>query len=194
MSDEAPGWDAIDQALTPIVGTQEPTHWGTATMLPDQDGIWGISAYALDGHWLYVTYGLTELFGKVSDQPEVSGWGAEFTMRVGRATETTAPEWPTRLLARLGELVFERSTLFTPGTRLQISDSTDGPIPPAVCWANDPLLAPVNGPNGRFEFFTTIGISAETLETMRATTTADVLTAVAIDNPLLITGGPGATW
>ncbi len=40
--DEAPGWDAIDAAIHPLVGDATPSHFGsTTTMLPNQDGLWG---------------------------------------------------------------------------------------------------------------------------------------------------------
>jgi hypothetical protein len=51
QQDDAPGWDAIDAALLPIVGDRQPLHWGTDTHLPGQGGLWGLSAYALDDHW-----------------------------------------------------------------------------------------------------------------------------------------------
>lgn len=97
----APGWDAIDTALRRVWPGQEPLHWGTAH-LPDQDGLYGISAFRTHTTWTYVTYGLTELFTKVGDDPSTSGWGFELTMRVP-ADGPEPPRWPRALLARLGE-------------------------------------------------------------------------------------------
>lgn len=51
--------------------------------LGTKEGIWGVSAYRLPSHWFVVTYGLSELYTKVSDDPSTSGWGEELTMRVG---------------------------------------------------------------------------------------------------------------
>ena len=106
MAEEAPGWDFIDASIAHVVRGVPPQHWGTGTGLSDQEGLWGISAYALVDHWFLVTYGLSELFTKVSDDPAVSGWGEEFTMRLHR-TGDDVPTWAVRLLARLGELVFQ---------------------------------------------------------------------------------------
>ncbi|MGH9288239.1 MAG: suppressor of fused domain protein [Acidimicrobiales bacterium] len=104
--DEAPGWDAIDAALRPVVEDRVPDHWSTGSGLPDQGRLWGIRAYRFVDHVLYVTYGLSELFMKVSDDEAVSGWGAGLTMRVVPPSGDRPPTWPVRLLARLGELVF----------------------------------------------------------------------------------------
>jgi hypothetical protein len=70
------GWDAIEAAVALVVADPSPLHWGTGTV-PGQTGIYGLSAYRADGHWLLVTFGLTDLFGQ--DQgAEVSGWGLAF--------------------------------------------------------------------------------------------------------------------
>ena len=192
-TDEAPGWDAIDAALAPLVGTVEPAHWGTGTMLPDQDGIWGVSAYALDDHWLYVTYGLSELFTKVSDDPAVSGWGEELTFRHMRGREETAPGWPASLLARLGELVYERAQPLEPGRRIELNDRDDE-RPPAIAFADDPQLEPITTPFGSLSFVTAVGVGDALLRRMRDLGTEAVLDAVRASNPLLVSGGPGLDW
>jgi hypothetical protein len=194
MSDDAPGWDAIDAALEPVVGDRKPDHWGSDSALPDQDGIWGVSAYRLEDHALYVTYGLTELFTKVSTDPEVSGWGGELTMRVAVPPDADGPPtWPVQLLLRLGAIVFDREEPFAPGGRMDIPDG-GGEVPPALAWIDDPQLDPVTGPLGWFIFVATVGVSSELVAEMRRTTTADVLDRVRPSNPLLVTGGPGLRW
>jgi hypothetical protein len=127
-------------AIGPIVGGRRPLHWGAGTQLPGQGGLWSVSAYGLDDHWFLITYGLSELFTKDTDDPEVSGWGEELTMWVLRNGDEP-PVWAVRLLARLGELVYQRATPFLPGGRLEIPDASNG-VPPAVAWVDDPILAP----------------------------------------------------
>ena len=192
-SDEAPGWDAIDAAIAPLVADTAPLHWGTGTAIPDQSGIWGISAYDRGDHWFLITYGLSELFTKVTDVPEVSGWGEELTMRIARSGEEAPPSWAPKFLARLGELVFEQQTPYLPGGRLKFQDADDG-IPPAVAWEDDPELPDITTLFGAVRFVTTVGVSRAVLERMRSSTTAEVLATIRVENPLLITGGPGLTW
>jgi hypothetical protein len=83
--DEAPRWDAIDAAVHTVVADRDPLHVGSGN-LPGQ-GLYGLSAFRADGLWLFVTYGMTDLFLKDSDDQQVSGWGYELTMRVPRDAE-----------------------------------------------------------------------------------------------------------
>src|SRR5579883_1394770 len=58
---EALGWDAIDNALSPVYGKQEPLHYGTLIKfaLGGPDPIDGVSVYRSDNglpHWHYVSY------------------------------------------------------------------------------------------------------------------------------------------
>jgi hypothetical protein len=47
----------------------------------------GIRAYETPKGWHLVTFGLTELFAKESEDPRVSGWGYELTLRTPAADE-----------------------------------------------------------------------------------------------------------
>lgn len=188
VDDEAPGWDAIEAAVARVVPAQEPLHWGTDT-LPGQDGIYGLSAYRVDQHWLLVTFGLTELFSKESDELLVSGWGFELTMRVP-AAEAQPPAWAIRLLQQLGRYVFSSGQPFDHGHRMDPGGPITG-VPDtrltAVAFADDPQLAPINTPHGTVRFLTVVGITADELTRMKATSTAAVLTELSTTSPLLLT-------
>src|SRR5262245_34756174 len=99
MSDEAPGWGAIDRALA--------QHYGTILCyaLGGDDPLQGISAYLSEEgrpHWHYVTYGYSELYDKESDNPDESGWGFEMTFRLARrANRKKTPVWPMNFLQNL---------------------------------------------------------------------------------------------
>ncbi|GII52415.1 hypothetical protein Pth03_08040 [Planotetraspora thailandica] len=186
--DEAPGWDAIEAAVARIVPPQQPLHWGTDT-LPGQDGIYGLSAYRTSSHWLLVTFGLSELFGKDSDDPEVSGWGFELTMRVP-ATDEQPPPWALRLLQQLGRYVFSAGRPFAGGHRMDpggpITGAPDSRLT-ALAFARDPELGTIDTPNGQVEFLTVVGMTADELARMKETSTDQVLGEFAIASPLLVT-------
>jgi hypothetical protein len=186
--DEAPGWDAIEAAVARVVPAQRPLHWGT-NALPGQDGIYGLSAYRVGDHWLLVTFGLTELFGKNSTDPEVSGWGHELTMRVP-ATEEQPPTWALRLLQQLGRYVFSSGRPFDHGHRMDPGGpitGTRGTRLTAVAFATDPELGTISTPHGTVQFLTVVGITADELARMKATSTAHVLADLTATSPLLIT-------
>jgi Suppressor of fused protein (SUFU) len=131
------------------------------------------------------------LFTKVSDDPDVSGWGLEHTMRVARSGDDP-PQWAVQLLARLGELTFQRGTPFF-GGRIELPNAPEG-CPPAVAWIDDPALEPTRSPFGLVRFVATVGISSKALEAIRESSTAEYLDGVRRQNPLLVSGRIGLEW
>lgn len=187
-TDGMAGWDAITAAVAEVVPDQEPLHWGTDT-LPGQDGIYGLSAYRVDDHWLLVTFGLTELFGKDSEDPLVSGFGFELTMRVP-ATGSEPPGWVLQLLDQLGRYVYTTGQVFDDGHRM----SPGGPITgapdtrlTALAFVTDPQLGTIDTPHGLVQFLAVVGITDDELARMKATSTHEVLAALAAGSPLLVT-------
>ena len=189
--DDAPGWDAIEATVAEHLEIDgEPLHWVTG-VLPGQDGVYGVSAYRLPGLWFFVTFGLTELYEKESDDAAVSGWGFELTMRTPRADhDPQPPQWPRTLLVRLGEYVFNRASPFGPGHRLDpggpITGTPDTRLT-AVAFTADPQLPSIKTPNGSLDFLQVVGITADELERMQESSTAEVLQELAVQSPDLVT-------
>jgi len=189
--DDAPGWDAIEATVAEHLEIDgEPLHWATG-VLPGQDGVYGVSAYRLPGLWFFVTFGLTELYEKESDDAAVSGWGFELTMRTPRADhDPQPPQWPRTLLVRLGEYVFNRASPFGPGHRLDpggpITGTPDTRLT-AVAFTADPQLPSIKTPNGSLDFLQVVGITADELERMQESSTAEVLQELAVQSPDLVT-------
>ncbi|MFF5178240.1 suppressor of fused domain protein [Micromonospora sp. NPDC000316] len=187
VADEAPGWAAIEAAVATRVSDQNPLHWGTNN-LPGQ-GLYGLSAYQSAGHWLLVTFGMTELFSKDSDDPDVSGWGYELTMRVPVDADQP-PAWSLRLLERLVDYVFTSGKPFAEGHRMDPGGPVTGQANTrlrALAFAADPELPPINSPHGSARFVTVVGITANELDRMKVTTTAEVLNELAERSPMLVT-------
>jgi len=190
MADEAPGWEAIDAACRQLHGTQTPKHVGYPPGVHLGAGLQGCSAYDADDHWHYVTYGLTELWAKEEGaDPEVSGWGYELTMRVVKAGPE--PEgWP------FNELEFIARHTRTRGHPFRVGDRIDRERPiggldqtrlTAFAVLPDPELVPMTTPNGSFEFRQLVGITADELTEMRATSTEAVLNRLRRASPKLVT-------
>ena len=81
----APGWDAITKLCDKVYPNQEnPKHYGTliSWALGGKDPLEGISIYDGGDYWHFITYGLSELYEKISDEKEVSGYGMEFTFKL----------------------------------------------------------------------------------------------------------------
>ncbi|SEL57982.1 suppressor of fused domain protein [Streptacidiphilus jiangxiensis] len=194
----APGWDAIDAALARLYPGQDPRHVGyTPSPELGGTGLNGCSAYAADGHWHYVSYGLSELFEPgPEDDPEWSGWGFELTLRVRRGDETQAPGWPFAILQRLATHVNTRRVLLEPGHRIDMGrpatghpDLPDAPPTGLTVYAllEDPQLGTIGTPHGRVVFLQVVGVSAAEKEEMLQAGTETVLARLAAADPLLVT-------
>ncbi|MFP4975793.1 suppressor of fused domain protein [Paenibacillus sp. CN-4] len=190
------GWDAIDAALEAVYGSQEPKHYGTVIpySLGGPDPLNGISVYEVQTplpHWHFVTYGFTELYEKEFEDPDYSGYGFELTLRLLKAAdEEEPPAWALNLLQNLGRYVFGSGNLFRSGDYMD----ANGPIRlesdtklTALSFIEDPLLPPMDTPNGRVEFIQLVGITHDELEAMQLWNTLGLLRTLEEHLPLYIT-------
>jgi hypothetical protein len=148
---------AIEAAVARAVPDRNPLHWGTNT-LPGQDSIYGLSAYRGADHWLLVTFGLTDLFGPIVPNAQVSGWGFGRPFEPGHRMDPGGP------------------ITGKPDTRLT-----------ALAFAEDLQLPHIDSPLGSARFLTVVGITADELAQMKATSTQQVLDTLAAGSPTLIT-------
>lgn len=172
--DESPGWTAIDRALHPLYGEVEPRHWATIMKyrLGGPDPLDGVSAYPRDDHWHYVSYGMSELYEKESENPDESGWGFEFTFRLARAEgEDEPPVWPVNLMQNLARYVYSSGNWFAPGHHMNangpIAADRDDCTLSAILFAEDPELGAIATPHGRLQFLQLIGLTEDEYDASR---------------------------
>ena len=167
VEDEAPGWDAIDEQFDRLYPGQEPLHWGTVVShrLGGPDILDGLSAYRADEpapHWHWITYGLTELYAKESDDPDWSGWGYELTMRVPLGGEQQPDPWALLVVKNLANWAAEQSGVVKPGdwfdTPAPLAPKAPGATLTGIGLVADPQLPPIDTPHGRVEFVEVIGL------------------------------------
>lgn len=193
-TDAAPGWDAIDGALSRVYPGVTPVHYGTVLKwsLGGPDPLDGISVYPAAGHWHFVSYGMSELYGKESDLAEESGWGFEFTLRLTRGEGDEAPPtWPLNFLQNLARYVFSSGNRFGPGHHLDLNgpislDARDTAIR-AVAFAEDPQLGTIDTPHGRLRFLQVVGLTREEYDAAQRWDAGRLLAAMEPRLPLLVT-------
>jgi len=191
---EAPGWDAIDAALRAIYGDQEPKHYGTAIpfYLGGNDPLQGLSAYLNHDpvpHWHFVSYGLSELYQKESEDRDTSGWGIELTFRVACDGDTDEPPaWAMNFMQNLGRYVVETGNVLQPGDHM----NANGPICvgsdtklTAMCFTLDEL-GEINTPNGRLQFVQIATITNDELGAVMAWSTDKFVKLLSGANPRLV--------
>jgi photosystem II stability/assembly factor-like uncharacterized protein len=195
--EDSPGWDAIDAALEPIYRGAEPhAHFGAVLpyQLGGNDPIHGISAYLRDApvpHFHIVTYGFTDLFGKETDDPEVSGFGFELTMRLRRAAgDTEVPVWVLNFLQNLGRYVFGTGNRFGVGHKMGLN----GPIAldhdtklTAILFADDPELGELSSRFGKARFIQIVGITDDEYKLIQEWSTSGLVEILREQLPVLVT-------
>ncbi|MFW6638490.1 suppressor of fused domain protein [Nocardiopsis algeriensis] len=155
-------------------------------------GLDGVLAYPLDGHWLLVTFGLTELGEKTSDEPRVSGAGFEFTCRIPREDgDESVPAWILRVLHALADR-------FLSGSDLDVGHWIVTPSPLGGDPANGDMTSLVIVPdvdvramdtdNGIVLFFQLVGLKAdEGADVQKAGTAAPLVALLRDRDPRMLT-------
>ena len=162
------GWNAISDAFQKAYpGQDDPKHYGVLIpwRLGGNDPLDGFSIYDSGDCWHFVTYGLTELHEKESDDPEYSGFGMEFTLRLKKGCyedEEAELRCICGIFQSIARLTFEHGELFnvweyiytgqqTGVDARQISKITGFFTIP------DTKVPPMQTPNGKVEFVEFVG-------------------------------------
>lgn len=116
----AKGWDAIVHAFEQRYPNQlDPKHYGTIIKwrFGGNDPLDGISIYDGGDYWHFVTFGLSELYEKESENTDYSGYGMEFTFKL-KKDEYEDSEGELRcicgILQSIARITFEQGELFQP--------------------------------------------------------------------------------
>ena len=188
--DEAAGWHAIDAALKGLHGDARPFHVGYGAAPPLGNDLQGCSAYAADGHWHYVTYGLSALY------EAGTGWDVELTMRVPRGAEDEPPRWAFLVLNQLAKYVNTSGNVLLPGERMDTKGAVTGhpanaAAPPTgltgLAFTEDPRLGRIETPNGPVTFVQVVGVTEAERARMAESGNDAVLDGLRQGNPLLVT-------
>jgi len=190
-----PGYAVIESALDRVYGEDACTvlHRPLTKGLGGPDVIDDFYVYKVDDpvpHWHFVTAGLTELDEKASNDPHLSGFGFEFSLRVRRdAEEEHPPNWAANFLENIAKYVFDTGNPFGDGHTMNLNSpialGTDTEIR-AMAMRVDPVLGKVDSPNGSFTFLQVVGLTLDELQAMKAWTTHGMLSELSAVDPLLI--------
>lgn len=173
---DARGWDAITEAFEKLYpGQENPLHF--AVLIPWQlggkDPLRGISAYDGGSYWHLVSYGLSELYEKESEDPEWSGYGFELTLKLrkaGLADEQTELQTICGIFQALARLTFQKGEIFEPDEYIytgqtQGMDSRQQSKLTGFITALDEA-GEIDTPNGKVKFVKLIGATDAELKAL----------------------------
>ena len=180
------GWDAIEQEFLRIYpGQNNPKHYGTLIKwrFGGNDPLDGISIYDGGDYWHFVSFGLSELYEKESEDKEVSGYGYELTLKL-KKYDFEDPEAEFKNICSIFQIIarmsFQRGELFFPyeyiytgqkeGMDAKQKSNLTGFITIADTSANK-----LDTPNGSVFFLELIGMTDAELKTL---STGDTVKAV----------------
>ncbi len=173
----ASGWDAIVAEFERIYpGQTDPKHFGTliSWRLGGPNPLDGTSIYDGGNYWHFVTFGLSELYEKESENKEYSGYGMEFTFKLKKGCYNEENEEDELRcivgnLDNIAKITYEEGELFLPNEyvytgqtegidRFQKSKLT------GFITVSDPSVNTLNTPNGKVEFVEFIGVTDSELK------------------------------
>lgn len=195
------GFTYISNHIKKFYPDQEGLYCGTLLpgYLGGNDPLDGIEIWKSDKgcpHWLYVTYGFTDLYidededsddsdtddsddnhdgddiydeNAIADSVPVSGFGFELTFRLKRGSEDTPPGWPISMLQNLARYVFSTGNTFDSGHHL----NANGPIAletdtqlTCIGFLTDPEFGRIDTVNSSMVFLEAIGITEDEMNAM----------------------------
>ena len=171
------GWDAIVAEFESIYPGQKhpkffkaPLRWING----GKDPFDGILVYDGGDYWHFVGLGLSELYGKVTSNPDVSGWGVEYTYKLkkGQYEDEDAElkrgcellQSRARDTMHIGE-VYEPYQIVWDGQEIGI-DSTKHSALTGLFTVADTSVSHADTPHGHVDFIEFVGATSAELRAM----------------------------
>ena len=175
---ETAGWDAIEAEFLRVYPTQEKPvhHYGTLIkwIFGGNDPLDGISIYDGGTYWHFVSFGLSEIYGKESDDKEVSGYGYELTLKLKKydfEDEEAELKNICGILQAIARITFTKGEIFLPNEFIYTGQQTGmdakqkSNLTGFITIADTSVQA-IDTPNGRVEFLELIGMTDAELKTL----------------------------
>lgn len=169
------GFDAISEECDRVYPDQkDPKHY--APMIKwkfgGEDPLDGISVYDAGEYYHFVTYGMSELYEKETDNNSISGYGMEFTFKLKKDNyedEEAEIKCICGVLQAIARITFTKGEIFKPYEYLYTGQTT-GIDSKMVSNITGFITVPDNKfrtlytPNGKVEFIEFIGVTDNELK------------------------------
>lgn len=164
------GWDAITEVFANLYEEDAPKHYGVLVswQFGGNDPLDGISVYDGGDYWHFVTYGLSELYEKESDDMEYSGFGMEFTLKLKKncyEDEESEIRCICGILQSVARITFNSGELFDTyeylytGQKEGMDSRQKSLITGFITIPDEMAGGEINTPNGKVSFVEFIGVT-----------------------------------
>lgn len=204
----APGWQALDYRFSSIY-PGEPPHQFTSPSPYDLDSAYPLPAITVwespkqgmkPEFWHYVSYGLSELFEKTTNDAEHSGLGFELTFAIPKTPDQERPpSWALSLMQGIaghllkGELEVDTGSLIALGRSLQ-GGPAQADRPSGCVLVPEPCSGAIRTPFGRVLFLRLLGLCQDELELCQDLELAPKIDMLAELSPHALTDPLRAPW
>lgn len=172
------GWDDITERCEEIYPTQhDPLHYGTVVKweMGGNQPLDGISIYDGGNYWHFVTYGLSEIYEKETDNPQISGYGMEFTFKLKKNKNLNQEKEIKNIcgiLQNIARMTFETGEIFNTYEYLHTGstrgiDCTNISNITGFITVQDSELKEIDTVNGHLEFIEFVGITNREIEMLQ---------------------------
>lgn len=171
------GWDAITEECERKYKGKNPQHFRTLIKwnFGGNYPLDGISVYDGGDYFHFVTYGLSELYEKESENKDISGYGMEFTFKLKKdnyENEEDEIKCICNILQSIARLTFTKGEIFKPyeflytgqtqGIDAKMKSNITGFIT-----IPDTDFNPIDTPNGKLIFVEFIGVTNDELSAVK---------------------------
>jgi hypothetical protein len=190
----APGWDALEKAFAALYPGRSPKWWehnGVHRMHerrdPPENPLEAVALYDSGSFWHFVSFGMSDLYAKESEG-DWSGFGYEFTFRIGKDGSDKAPLWPVEVMVSLAKAAYKGED-FAPGHTIKTGplDGHKGTALTALLVTLDPALQVLETPHGKVALLLLVGIEGQVRERAVAGEVDAILAELSSKNPELVT-------
>lgn len=173
----AEGWLNIEKEFLRVYpGQTKPKHYGTLVKwrLGGNDPLDGISIYDGGDYWHFITFGLSELYEKESENKEISGYGYEMTLKLKKykfEDEEAEIKNICGILQSIARITFNKGEIFLPNEFIYTGQQTGMDVKQksnitGFITISDTSVNTIDTPNGRVEFLELIGMTDAELKTL----------------------------
>ena len=190
----APGWDALEKAFADLYPGRSPKWWehnGVHRMHerrnPPENPLEAVAIYNSGPFWHFVSFGMSDLYAKESED-DWSGFGYEFTFRIGKDGSDQPPLWPVEVMVSLAKAAYKGED-FAPGHTIKTGpiDGQKETALTALLVTMDPAIQVLETPHGKVALLLLVGVEGHVRERALAAGVDAILAELSAKNPDLAT-------